>query len=150
MSKNLKEWLEAHNKRIYDLQYITLPNQEKVHVTELEDRSVTIEQKKDWRMNSYAGQELIKKLNDEALFDTIEYFLNNVGRCQYPATTYEESLINVVVPELVKRLKEELNKDKNKNYIDFENGSRVEWVEAEGVRGKGFYIGVDLAADDKE
>jgi hypothetical protein len=139
---------KEYNEKIYNLQYITLPNGDKLHVTKLEDRSVSMKQKEDWKMNSYAGEVLIKKLDDEALFDTIEHYLMNAKRCDYPAPTYDEALSHVIVPELVKRLKDELNKQKIKNYIDFENGSHVEWVEVgDSIRGQSFYIGVDLGKD---
>jgi hypothetical protein len=98
------EWLEKQ-KEIHIKKYITYLNKE-VHVSELDDRSVTIEMKKEMRMNSYAQDDLPPKLTTEALIDTSRYYLSHCTKPRFPCVTYDEGLIHKLLPELIKRLEE--------------------------------------------
>jgi hypothetical protein len=92
-------------KEVFNKKYITYNNQE-IHVSELPYRSVTSEMKKDMRMNSYAQDDLPPKLTTEALIDTATYYLSHCTKPRFPCVTYDEGLINTLVPELIKRLEE--------------------------------------------
>lgn len=92
-------------KEIFEKKYIEYKG-EKIHVSELEDKSITSDMKKQMRMNSYAQDDLPPKLTNEALINTAEYYLSNCSKPRFPCTTYDESLIHKLVPELIKRLKE--------------------------------------------
>ena len=89
----------------FDLRYIDYEG-EKVHVSELEDKSVTIKMKQNMRMNSYAQDKLPPKLDTEALLYTAKYYLEQCSRRNYPCSTYDEAIVHILLPELIKRLEE--------------------------------------------
>jgi hypothetical protein len=94
-------------KELYELKYLTFGDVA-VHVSELADRSVTNEMKKEMRMNSYAQDDLPPKLTTEALIDTAKHYLSHCSKPRFPCVTYEEGLIHKLVPEIIKRLEETL------------------------------------------
>jgi hypothetical protein len=94
-------------KEIYDKKYIYFDDGE-IHVSKLKDRSVTIEMKKEMRMNSYAQDDLPPKLTTEALIDTTKHYLSHCSKPRFPCVTYDEGLIHKLLPELIKRLEETL------------------------------------------
>lgn len=68
--------------------------------------NVTLEEWKTLRTNSWEHELLVPKLTDEAL----EYVVNHwVDNCQIdkrrPFNTYNDAVIGLVVPELMRRLK---------------------------------------------
>lgn len=72
----------------------------------LADRgNVTLAEWRDLRMNSYEQELLIPKLTDEALIYTVDHMAKN---CQIdqrrPFTTYDNAMIGLIVPELIRRL----------------------------------------------
>lgn len=99
-----KEFAEKQ-KEIHDLKYITYGDKQ-IHVSELADRSVTSEMKNQMTMNSYAQDDLPPKLTNEALLGTTKYYLSNCSKPRFPCSTYDEAVIHILVPELVKRLEE--------------------------------------------
>lgn len=105
MGFKLPESFKQRQKEIYDLKYITVGDKE-IHVSELEDKSVTTEMKSQMRMNSYAQDDLPPKLTDDALLNTINHYMNNCSQPNYPCSTYDEALIHRLLPELVKRFKD--------------------------------------------
>lgn len=98
-------------KEIYDRKYITYKN-EKIHVTELEDRSVTMEMKNEMRMNPYAQDAMPRKLTSGALVETTKYYLSHCSQPKYPCSTYDESLVHKLLPELLKRFNELLEENR--------------------------------------
>lgn len=107
MGFKLSERFEKLKEERYNLKYITIDGEDKeVHVSKLEDKSVTSEMKSKMRMHSYAQEDLPPKLTDEALIDTVKHYVNNCSRPSYPCTTYNEAVIHSLVPELIKRLEE--------------------------------------------
>jgi hypothetical protein len=106
MFKLPDEWIERQ-KEIYELKYITYQGK-KIHVSELENRSVTPEMRSEMRMNSYAQDDLPPKLNDVALIEKAKQYLGECNRTRIPCSTYDEALIHNIVPELIKRLEETL------------------------------------------
>ena len=109
MAFKLPESYYKRQKELYELKYITIEDQS-IHITELEDRSVTSEMKSKMRMNSYAQDDLLPKLTDEALIETAKYFLSQCSEPRYPCTTYNESIIHKILPEMIKRLEEKIPK----------------------------------------
>jgi hypothetical protein len=109
MNTRLKEWCEKHKQEQYEKQYVTMPDGTEKHVTEFEDRSVDWNTYKDLRMNSYALDLFFSKMDDDLLINRAMYYIDQCGKYRYPATTYDEALIHVIVPELIKRLKESKN-----------------------------------------
>lgn len=91
---------EIHNKK-----YIDYEGKE-IHVSELDERSVTLEMKNKMRMNSYAQDDLFPKLTDAALTETAKHYLNNCSQPRFPCATYDEAIIHKIVPELIKRLED--------------------------------------------
>lgn len=106
MKFKLPESFLKRQQEIYEKQYVVLEDGTEKHVTEFKDKSVTYEEKQRLRMNSYARDKFISKLNNEALIKTTEYYLTNCPQSRYPATTYDEAIVHVLVPELIKRLEE--------------------------------------------
>lgn len=99
-------------KELFDKKYIEMEHQ-RIHVTELKDRSVTPEIHKTMRMNSYAREDLPPKLTDEALIQNAEHYLSNCTRTRIPCSTYDEAIIHTIMPELIRRLKEKSEVEKS-------------------------------------
>lgn len=105
MGFKLPEKYKQMQQEINDKKYILFDDKE-VHVTELEDRSVTTEMKQRMRMNSYAQDDLPPKLTNAALIETAKYYMSQISRPRFPCVTYDEGLVHKILPELVKRLEE--------------------------------------------
>lgn len=105
MSFKLPDSYQKFKKDDYNNKFITIGDK-RMHVSELEDRSVTPERYRDMRMNSYAQDDLPPKLTDETLIKKAKYHLSQCRESAYPCTTYDEALIHKIVPELIKRLEE--------------------------------------------
>lgn len=120
MSFKLPDSFYEKQREIYEKKYILLDSGEQIHVSSLEDKSVTPEIKATMRMNSYAQDDLPPKLTNEALIETAKQYQSNCSRAKYPCSTYDEALIHILLPELLKRL-EELS-DIEDQLDDYENG----------------------------
>ena len=106
MAFSFSDTFKKEQERRHNLKYITIGDKQ-VHVSKLKDRSVTPEQYKEMRMNSYAQDDLPGKLTDAALIEKAKYFLKNcTPQRSFPCTTYDESVIHKILPELIKRLEE--------------------------------------------
>lgn len=105
MSFKLPDSFEDKKKKWYELQHVTYKGK-KIHPSKFEDKSVTKEQLKDMRINSYGQEEMFRKYTDDVLIDKAKYYISNCSRPSYPCTTYDEALIHLIVPELAKRLSE--------------------------------------------
>lgn len=107
MTFKLPDSYYEKQREIYDKKYIKF-NEEEIHITDFEDRSITPEMQDQMWMNSYARDDLPPKLTDEALIKTVEYYLTNTAQRNFPCITYEETIIHRLVPELIQRLKEKI------------------------------------------
>lgn len=107
MAFKLPDEYYKRKQEIYDLKYITIGDQ-RIHISELEDKSVTPELKSKMRMNSYAQDDLPPKLTDEVLIETAKYFMSQCSEPKYPCSTYNESIIHKILPEMIKRLEEKM------------------------------------------
>lgn len=67
---------------------------------------VTREEYEFMRMNSYEREVLVPRLSDEALIVAVEQCLKNCGRVRTPAVTYNDAMVALYGPELLRRLKE--------------------------------------------
>lgn len=113
--KDLKESPFRYNKEFmqkrqeqFDLKYISYRGKE-IHVTQLKDRSVTPEQYKEMRMNSYAKEDFFAKMSDELLLQQGKLYQAQCSRpTRMPSITYDDAVIHDVVPELLKRLEDTL------------------------------------------
>ncbi|WJV20780.1 hypothetical protein QU593_10220 [Rossellomorea marisflavi] len=89
-----------------ELKYIDYDGK-RIHVSDLKDRSVTTHMKNKMRMNSYAQSDMPPKLTDKALIETVTHYRKNCETTSStPYVTYNDNLIHVLVPELVKRMNE--------------------------------------------
>lgn len=79
-------------------------NGKEVDLHSLKPRSVTLKEYKTVRANSDAREALYSKLNNEALAHVAQVHLNNISKKGSPVT-YEDSLSEYIVPELLKRFK---------------------------------------------
>lgn len=76
------------------------------HIKELIERgNVTTAEVEQLTCNSWEWRAIVPALTDEAFVKHVEYALKNCNRVPNPSTTYEQSVIGVHAPELVKRLK---------------------------------------------
>jgi hypothetical protein len=77
------------------------------HVRALLDRAVQI----DWitfealRMNSREQEVLIPRLDDDALLRVCEHYLRQLPARARPFATYEDAIIGLLTPELMRRLR---------------------------------------------
>lgn len=103
MTFKIPEKYKQLQKDLYAKKYIIIGDTE-IHVSHLKDRSVNVEKKQKMRMNSYAQDDLYPKLDNEALIYTARHFIANCSTPRFPCATYDESLIHMILPELIKRL----------------------------------------------
>ncbi|GLO66241.1 hypothetical protein [Oceanobacillus kimchii] len=108
MAFKLPEYLQEIKEQRYELQNVNYKGQ-KIHPESFEDQSVTKEMISQMTMNSYGQEKMFKKYNNELLIEKAKYYLTQVSRPNYPCSTYDESLVHNIVPELIKRLEEETN-----------------------------------------
>lgn len=101
----MKEEFKKYSQELYDKKYLEL-NGERLHVTELEDRSIAPEILRLMRVNSYATEDLPSKLDNHSLIEHAEGYLSNTVQKNFPCKTYDEALVHRVLPELIKRMKE--------------------------------------------
>lgn len=104
MPFKLPSILEEERKKREQLERFTFVDGKEIHPSELPDRSVTPEQHDVLRMNSYASEALIPKLDTRVLTEKAMYYKSQCGREKYPNSTYNEAIIHSITPELVKRL----------------------------------------------
>jgi hypothetical protein len=74
----------------------------------IERGDVTYEEFKDLRCNSWEFDAFYKVLTDDAFLTVLENTIlpnSSIHRCKTPAGTYDESLISVFTPELIRRFK---------------------------------------------
>lgn len=132
MNIRLKEWYENHKREEYEKQYVTMPDGELKHVTEFVDKSVDLDTYNELRMNSYAKDLFFTKMDDELLINRAIYYMEQCGRYHYPASTYNDALAHVIIPELIKRLKEknegiENYEDEKEMTYQIWNDNRDKW-----------------------
>ncbi|WP_442636524.1 hypothetical protein [Rossellomorea marisflavi] len=87
-------------KSINDLKYVELDGN-RIHVSEFEDESVTIGMINNMKLNMYGRGSIPPKLTDEALVYTVKHFMTV---CEKPMRTASDYLIQILVPELIKRI----------------------------------------------
>ncbi len=75
---------------------------EEVDISKLKDRSVTLNEWENCRGNTPGFIALYPKLDDEAFIAAANNHLKNVSTP--PRGTYEQSLVDNIVPELLKRI----------------------------------------------
>lgn len=78
-----------------------------VHISEIEDKTVSLDDLKKIDKTTIVRLKLPPKLTDEALIKTAEHYLMQCTNTGYPFVTYEDALIHTIVPELINRLKEQ-------------------------------------------
>lgn len=97
---------EEQKQEEYNLLFL-YENEETIHLTDLEDRSVTVDRLKNLRFNSYVGDKIPQKLTTEALIFHTQNQLNYCSSASSrPWVTYDDSVIHNLTPELIKRLEE--------------------------------------------
>lgn len=105
MAFKAPNWLEEKRREWDGLKYIKVDEAE-IHVSEFKDRSITPEIYGRMRMNSYARDYLPPKLTDQTLIEMTEFYLSNCNQVGCPCATYDEAVINLLMPEFIARLKE--------------------------------------------
>lgn len=84
--------------------------------------NVTSVELSELRCNSWEWEALIPAMTDEALVGRAEYAFSNSARVRSPASTYDEAIVSVYAPELVKRLKAQLLKNDEAEILGFAEG----------------------------
>lgn len=77
-----------------------------VRISEIEDKTVSLDDLKKINKTTTVRLKLPPKLTDQALIKTAEHYLKQCTNTGYPFVTYEDALIHTIVPELINRLKE--------------------------------------------
>lgn len=102
-----KEFIEKQ-KQIESLKLVILEDRnERIHVSEFEDQSITPEMYANMRMNAYARDDIFPKLTTETLVQSTEYYQSQCKHPSTPCSTYKDVLAHKIVPELIARLKAE-------------------------------------------
>lgn len=97
--------MEEKRKKEEALQFV-LHKGEEIPVASFEDQSISTNLLEEFRMNSYATDKIFAKLDNETLIKQASYYQGQCGSYSYPAATYNEALIHVIVPELIKRIQQ--------------------------------------------
>lgn len=98
---------EAKLEHKKELEYVILENI-KVHIDDFQERSISDELLNHLKMNSYAREKLPGKLDNQALINKIEMYMGQISHKPEICSTYEESLLYLLLPELLERFKEEV------------------------------------------
>ena len=82
-----------------------------IQILESTGRKITQEEylaffKKYDGLNSWEREALIPHMDNEALIQNVEYCLSQCQRARNPSATYDEAIIGVYAPEIIKRLKD--------------------------------------------
>jgi hypothetical protein len=72
-------------------------------------KAISLEAFRGMRLNSYEREFLVPYLTDELLISQVEYYTKNSER--HSRATYDGQLQDVLVPELLKRLKRRVDKN---------------------------------------
>jgi hypothetical protein len=110
-----KEFYERKEKE-HELSKVTINGIDK-YPEEIEDQSLSSEN--DIQANSWGQDALVTKWNDESLINKVKYYRNNsLPQRHYPCNTYDEALMYLLLPELLKRFerKAKLNSIIDKNF----------------------------------
>ena len=78
----------------------------RIHISELPDQSFTAEDLKNTSLSRHAMDKLAPKMTDDLLLAKAKQFSNQVTQKNVPTITYEETLLHVYLPELIKRLED--------------------------------------------
>lgn len=105
MAFKLPKEFEKQLKKENELKYVLLEDGSQKHVTEFENKSISPEKYQTFRMNSYARNEIYPKLTDETLLEQAEYYISQCNK-PYRISTYNDAVIHLILPEMMKRFKE--------------------------------------------
>lgn len=99
--KEYEEKLKKEN----ELKYVILEDGSQKHISEFDNKSISPDEYQTFRMNSYARNEIYPKLTNGTLLEQAEYY---ISQCHKPSTisTYNDAIIHLILPELLKRIKE--------------------------------------------
>ena len=98
--KSMKDWLTDREKLRSD--HI------RQEIRDLITRgNVTPDEWRALRMNSYEREAIVPALSTETLLHHVEYCLSQCSRVRSPPSMYEEAVVRLLAPEMVKRLREQ-------------------------------------------
>lgn len=92
-------------KQENELKYVLFEDGSQKHITEFKDKSIAPTEYQTFRMNSYARNDIYPKLTDETLLEQAEYYISQCHK-PYKLSTYNDAIIHLILPELMKRFKE--------------------------------------------
>lgn len=107
-------------KSLDHLKFVSLRNSkgeeiDRLPVASFADRSIEPSIYKSLHMNSYAREDIFGKLTNETLIEATNEYLEQCFKPPMPCSTYEEAIVHKIVPELLKRLDEEMKKNQTQN-----------------------------------
>ena len=88
MNRNTLDSFREHQREIDELRYVEYGDKQ-IPVSDFENQTVSKDMLSKMRMNSYARDALPPKLTDQALVETVEYYLTQIGSPRFPCTTYD-------------------------------------------------------------
>lgn len=104
MGFKINESYEKKKQEDYELQYV-MHQEKKIHVDDFDKHSISPELYKELQMNSYARDKIFSKLDTETLIQVTEHYQSFCGVPRKPTVTYDETLIHVIIPELIERIR---------------------------------------------
>lgn len=105
MTFKLPKKYEEKLKQENELKYVLFEDGSKKHVSEFDNKSIAPDEYQTFRMNSYARNEIYPKLTDKTLLEQAEYYISQCHK-PYRISTYNDAIIHLILPELLKRLNE--------------------------------------------
>lgn len=113
MTFKLPKEYEEKLKQENELKYVLFKDGSQKHVSEFGDKTITPDDYNSFRMNSYARNDIYPKLTDETLLEQAQYYISQCSE-PYRISTYNDAIIHLILPELMKRFKELQESDTSK------------------------------------
>lgn len=95
---------EKLRKELYNRRYLEYKGK-RVHVTDFKDKSLGVQDIKELRLNRHVLGDICEKMTDEALESVYNDLKDKCDDITYKSVTYNEVIINVLMPEILKRLR---------------------------------------------
>lgn len=105
MTFKLPKEYEEKLKQENELKFVLLEDGSQKHITEFDNKSISPDEYQAFRMNSYARNDIYPKLTNETLLEQAEYYISQCHK-PYTISTYNDAIIHLILPELMKRFKE--------------------------------------------
>lgn len=100
---------EKLRKELYNRRYLEYKGK-RVHVTDFKDKSLGVQDIKDLRLNRHVLGDISEKMTDDALESVYNNLRDKCDDITNKSVTYNEVIINILMQEVIKRLRNKKGK----------------------------------------